>query len=104
MKIYSGPRAYFNGEDDLNSEDAGRKGTNTGRTDGTDVVSTSSTQLENAVYGVVELLLDRDRPQWTFRSLCSPLTPHGVEGRWQWPSLVAILGTAQHVQPAALTA
>ena len=65
---------------------------------GTDVVSTSSTQLVYTVYGVVELLLDR---LW---SLCSPLTPQGVEGRWQWSSLVAVLGTAQHAQPAALTA
>ena len=42
---------------------------------GTDVVSTSSTHLVYAVYGVVELfLLDRDSAQW----------------RWQWssPSLV----------------
>ena len=44
----------------------------------------SSTQLEYADCGVVELLLDRDCPQWTSRSL--------------WPSLVAILSTARHVQ------
>ena len=32
------------------------------------------------------------------------LIPQGVEGRWQWSSLVAVLGKAQHAQPAALTA
>ena len=40
----------------------------------------------------------------TSRSMCSPLTPQGVEGSWQWSSLVAVLGTAQHALPAALTA
>ena len=32
------------------------------------------------------------------------LTPQGLEGRWQWSSVVAVLGTAQHAQLASLTA
>ena len=98
MGSRNGPSSFFKEEDDLNSEDAEVL------SGGTDVVSTSSTQLVYAVYGVVELLLDRDSAQWTSRSMCSPLTPQGVEERWQWSSLVAVLGTAKHAQPAALTA
>ena len=98
MGSRNGPNSNFKEEDDLNSEDAEV------HSGGTDVVSTSSTQLVYAVYGVVELLLDRDSAQWTSRPKCSTLTPEGVEGRLQWSSLVAVLGTAQHAQPAALTA
>ena len=58
----NGPSSYFKEEDDLNSEDAEVQ------SDGTDVVSSSSTQLLYAVYGVVELLLDRGGAQWTSRS------------------------------------
>ena len=47
------PSSYFKEEDDLNSEDAEVL------SGGTDVVSYSSTQLVYAVYGVVELFLDR---------------------------------------------
>ena len=90
MGSRNGPSSYFKEEDDLNSEDAEV------HSGGTDVVSTSSTQLVYAVYGVVELLLDRDSAQRSSGSMCSPLTPQGVEGRWQWSSLVAVLGTAQH--------
>ena len=93
-----GPNSYFKEEDDLNSEDAEV------HFGGTDVVSTSSTLLVYSVYGVVELLLDSDSAQLTSRSFYSPLTPQGVEGRWQWSSLVAVLVSAQHAQPAALTA
>ena len=64
-------RSHFKEEDDLNSED---EEVHSG---GTDVVSTSSTQLVYAVYGVVELLLDRDSAQLTSRSMCSTLTPQG---------------------------
>ena len=98
MGSRNGPSSYFKEEDDLNSEDAGV------HSGGPDVVSYSSTQVVYAVYGVVELFLDRVSAQWTSRSICSPLTPHGVEGRWQWSSLVAVLGTAKRAQPAALTA
>ena len=96
----SWPTALRDGitEDDLNSEGAEV------HSGGTDVVSFSSTQLVYVVYGVVELFLDRVSALWTSRSMCSLLTPQGVEGRWQWSSLVAVLGTAQHAQPAALTA
>ena len=38
------------------------------------------------------------------RSLRFTPDPHGAEGRWQWSSLVAFCGAAQHVRPAALTA
>ena len=51
-------------------------------------------RLVYAVYGVVELFLDRVSAQWTSRSMCSLPDPSGVEGRWQWSSLVAVLGTA----------
>ena len=34
----------------------------------------------------------------TRRTSKEPLTPLGVEGRWQWSSLVTIPGTAQPVQ------
>ena len=95
MGSRNGPSSHFKEEDDLNSEDAEV------HSGGTDVVSYSSTQLVYAVYGFVELFLDSFSAQWTSRSICSPLTPLGVEGRWQWSSIV---GTAQHAQPAALTA
>ena len=98
MGSRKGPSSYFKEEDDLNSEDAEV------HSGDTDMVSDSSTQLACADYGVVELFLDRVSAQWTSRSVCSPLTPQVVEGRWQWSSLVAVLGTAQHAQLAALTA
>ena len=79
MGSRSGPSSCFKEEDDLNSEDAEVL------SGGTDVASHSSTQLVYAVFGVVELFLDRVSAQWTSR-------------------LVAVLGTAQQAQPAALTA
>ena len=95
MGSRNGPSSYFKEVDYLNSEDAEV------HSGGTDVVSFSSTQLVYAVYGVVELFLDRVSAPWTSRSLCSLLTPQGVEGEM---AVVAVLGTAQHAQPAALTA
>ena len=54
--------------------------------------------------GAIELFLDTVGAQRTTKFSYAPLTPQGVEGRWQWSSLVAILGAARHVHPVARAA
>ena len=59
---------------------------------------TSLYALRTQCYGLVEHLVDHASCTQSPCSTQTPLASSEVEGRWQWPSLVAILCTAQHVQ------